>query len=72
MIKSIELTNFESHKHSEFVFSPYINIITGQSNHGKSSIIRGLYWIKIINLLVILWYHFGIEIQKDYQKKRLQ
>ena len=69
MIKSIELTNFESHKHSEFVFSPYINIITGQSNHGKSSIIRGLYWIKdnkpAGNSMVSFWNRDTKGLPKD-------
>ena len=46
MIHSIRLKNFESHKNSVFEFSPYINIISGQSNHGKSSVIRSIYWIK--------------------------
>lgn len=46
MIHSIRLKNFESHKNSVFEFSPYINVISGQSNHGKSSVIRSIYWIK--------------------------
>lgn len=46
MIKSIHLRNFESHRNTFLEFSPGINIIAGASNHGKSSIIRGLYWIK--------------------------
>lgn len=46
MLKSIHLRNFESHRNTLIEFSPGINIIAGASNHGKSSIIRGLYWIK--------------------------
>ena len=69
MIKAIELTNFESHKHSEFVFSPYINIITGQSNHGKSSVIRGLYWVKDNkpsgNSMVSFWNRDAKGLPKD-------
>lgn len=46
MIHSLHLKNFESHRNTNLVFSKGINIITGESDHGKSSIIRGLYWIK--------------------------
>ena len=46
MIHSLHLKNFESHRNTKLLFSKGINIITGQSDHGKSSIIRGLYWIK--------------------------
>jgi len=46
MIQSIYLRNFESHRNTKIEFGPGINIIGGKSDHGKSSIIRGLYWIK--------------------------
>jgi exonuclease SbcC len=46
MIHSLHLKNFESHRNTNLIFSKGINIISGQSDHGKSSIIRGLYWIK--------------------------
>lgn len=44
-ISSIQLFNFQSHKESELVLSPGINVITGQSDSGKTSIIRALNWI---------------------------
>ncbi len=45
MIKSIHLKNFQSHADSFLEFVPGINIITGQSNHGKTSIMRALGWV---------------------------
>ena len=46
MIESIHLNNFESHKNTKLYFSNGINVISGPSNNGKSSIIRGIYWVK--------------------------
>jgi len=46
MIESLYLKNFESHKNTVLEFSPGVNVISGESDHGKSSIIRGIYWIK--------------------------
>jgi DNA repair protein SbcC/Rad50 len=45
MIKTLELINFESHANTVLEFSEGVNIITGLSGHGKSSIIRGLNWV---------------------------
>lgn len=45
MIKSIELFNFESHKHSFLEFDKGLNIFKGSSGSGKSSIKRGLIWV---------------------------
>ena len=42
MIKKIILKNFESHENSEIEFSDGLNLIIGQSNQGKSSIVRAL------------------------------
>ncbi len=44
-ISSIQLFNFQGHKKSELALSPGINVITGQSDSGKTSIIRALNWI---------------------------
>lgn len=44
MIQSISLQNFQSHKKSILEFHKGINVITGPSNNGKSSILRALYW----------------------------
>ena len=45
MLKSLELTNFQSHKHSVLEFSPGVNVIIGQSDSGKTAIIRALKWM---------------------------
>jgi len=45
MIQSIKLQNFQSHKDSYLKFSSGINIISGQSNNGKTAILRALNWI---------------------------
>mgnify|MGYP000061856873 CR=1 FL=1 len=45
MIEELHLENFQSHKDSRFSFVPGINVITGKSNSGKSSIIRALNWV---------------------------
>jgi len=42
MIKRITLKNFESHEDSKIEFSDGLNLIIGQSNQGKSSIVRAL------------------------------
>src|SRR3990172_11441285 len=45
MIKSLTIENYQSHKKSELSFSPGINIISGSSNNGKTSLLRGLNWV---------------------------
>lgn len=42
MIQSLTLSNFQGHKKTHMEFSPGFNLITGESNRGKSSIIRSL------------------------------
>jgi len=44
MISSIEIRNFQSHKKSELVLSPGVNVIRGDSHSGKSSVVRALKW----------------------------
>lgn len=43
-IKKIILENFQSHKYSEIELDPYLNVIVGPSDQGKSAIIRALKW----------------------------
>ncbi|GFN36471.1 AAA family ATPase [Tepidimicrobium xylanilyticum] len=43
-IKKIILENFQSHKYTEIELDPYLNVIVGPSDHGKTAIIRGLRW----------------------------
>lgn len=45
MIKKLTLHNFQSHKHTELEFNPYVNVITGSSDSGKSAILRAIYWV---------------------------
>lgn len=45
MIRSLTLKNFQGHQQSSLEFAPGINVISGQSDAGKSSIIRALWWI---------------------------
>lgn len=44
-IKSIKIKNFESHKDTTIDFSQGVNCIVGESDTGKSGILRALYWI---------------------------
>ena len=44
MINKITIENFQSHKKSELDFVPGINVISGQSDNGKSAIIRAIKW----------------------------
>jgi exonuclease SbcC len=45
MIKSLTIRNFQSHKDTTFGFSPGVNLIVGQSDSGKTAIIRALRWL---------------------------
>ncbi len=44
MIRSLTLTNFESHEDSLFRFHPGVNAIIGESDAGKSAVVRSLLW----------------------------
>lgn len=44
MISNLILRNFQSHKKTILNFSPNVNAIIGQSNSGKTAILRGLFW----------------------------
>jgi exonuclease SbcC len=44
-LKRLHLRNFQSHRESDFEFTPGLNIIVGPSDQGKSSIIRALRWL---------------------------
>lgn len=45
MIKTLILKNFQAHSHLELNFQMGINIIHGETDSGKSSIVRALRWI---------------------------
>lgn len=44
-IKAMEIINFQSHKHTVLNFENGLNVIVGQSDCGKSAIIRALKWV---------------------------
>lgn len=46
MITSLELENFQNHKHSLLEFHTGMNVIVGASDSGKSAIIRGIKLLK--------------------------
>jgi len=45
MIKSLKLQNFQSHPNSELNFCPGVNVIIGQSDSGKTALLRALRWV---------------------------
>lgn len=45
MIKQIRLQNFESHKDTVINFDLTTNAIVGESEHGKSAVLRAIYWV---------------------------
>lgn len=45
MIKTIEISNFKSHKDSKLELSPGVNVIVGPTDSGKSAIIQALKWL---------------------------
>lgn len=44
-ISSIEIKNFQSHKDTKIDFDNGLNVIVGESNNGKTSIIRAIMWV---------------------------
>jgi len=45
MLKSLSISNFQSHKNSILNFAPGVNCIVGESDSGKTAILRALNWI---------------------------
>ncbi|TSB46475.1 AAA family ATPase [Alkalicoccobacillus porphyridii] len=43
-IASVRLENFQSHLDSEFSFTDGLNVLIGQSDSGKTAVIRGIRW----------------------------
>lgn len=44
-IKKVIIENFQSHEYTEIEFPPGLTIIVGESDRGKSAIIRALRWV---------------------------
>lgn len=45
MITSLHITNFQSHGNSSLEFCPGVNVIVGESDSGKTAILRALRWL---------------------------
>ena len=45
MLTSLHITNFQSHKESHLEFDPGVNVIIGESDSGKTAILRALRWV---------------------------
>lgn len=45
MIKSLSLKNFQAHSQTTLNLSPGVNAIVGNSDEGKSTLFRALYWL---------------------------
>ena len=45
MIKSISIRNFQSHRSSVLKFTKGVNVIVGESDSGKTAILRALKWV---------------------------
>lgn len=43
-ITKVELFNFQAHEHKVVDFTKGLNVIKGESNSGKTAILRGIYW----------------------------
>lgn len=43
-IVRVVLENFQSHEHTELNFTDGLNIIVGESNNGKTAVLRGIMW----------------------------
>ena len=45
MITKIEINNFQSHKHTVIDFDKGVNVICGETDNGKSAVIRAIRWV---------------------------
>lgn len=45
MIQRIQLTNFQSHEDTDISFESGLNVLVGQSDSGKTAILRALRWV---------------------------
>ena len=45
MFQRIEIRNFQSHKHTDIDFNKGINVLCGESDNGKTAVIRAIRWV---------------------------
>ncbi len=45
VLQKLTVQNYQSHEHSEIIFSPKVTVITGKSQSGKTAILRALRWL---------------------------
>lgn len=45
MIKSVRISNYQSHADTELEFHPGVNVLVGSSDSGKSAIFRAMSWV---------------------------
>lgn len=45
IITSVEINNFQSHKNTTMKFTDGLNVIVGESNSGKTAILRAIKWV---------------------------
>lgn len=45
MLKSLTVKNYQSHKHTRLEFAPGLNALVGQSQNGKTALLRALHWV---------------------------
>lgn len=45
MIERVEIEQFQNHTKTDLDFSPGLNIVCGQSDNGKSAVIRAINWV---------------------------
>ena len=46
MIQKLRIKNYQSHKDTTLILHPGVNVIVGQSQNGKSALLRSLVWVK--------------------------
>lgn len=45
MIKTVEIEGFQAHQHTKIDLVPGVNVIVGETNAGKSSVLRAITWV---------------------------
>ena len=76
MLNKIHIKNFQSHSDTELIMDPGINVITGTSDVGKSSIFRAINWLRLNrpvgNAFVKHDSKGGVEVSLDFDEAKIQ